>query len=104
MARGLNEKKKGHQDRRRIFLSLALFPSLPLYKAVYPSKPSLVSPRLFGSIASTYVCMYTKKKEIIGEITQRCLKIEKEEEKEEEKEGKKREGKENMMKGSITAN
>jgi len=50
-----------------------------------------------------YVCMYTKKrKEIIGETFWRCLKIEKEEEK--EKEGKKREGKENMKKGSITAN
>lgn len=54
-----------------------------------------------------YVCMYVcmlRKKEIIGEITRRGLKIEKEEEKEEEKEGKKREGKENLMKESITAN
>lgn len=51
-------KKKGIKtDDGFFFLSLSL-PSLSLYKAVYPSKPSLVSPRLFGSVASMYVCMY----------------------------------------------
>lgn len=57
-------KKKGIKTEDGFFfLSLSFPPSLPLYKAVYPSKPSLASliPQ-YCKYVCMYVCMYAEKK------------------------------------------